>query len=113
MWEAVSKISAPFRGTLHHTRTMRGRLERTGLADVWQRATLCELWAPLKPVQRLYIGHQLMQMGALAEQVELPAADLEFWRRQRDPDSPDSLSRDPDLFWCEGFFVTVGRVPSP
>lgn len=28
MWEAVSRISAPFRGTLHHTRTMRRRLER-------------------------------------------------------------------------------------
>lgn len=112
MWEAVSRISAPFKGTLHHTRTMRRRLERAGLVDVWQRATLSEIWAPLRLVQRQYIAHQLMQMGALAERTGLPEADLDFWRRQRDPDSVDNLSYHPELFWCEGFFVTVGRVAS-
>jgi len=50
-------------------------------------------------------------MGTLGEQGGLPPADLAFWRRQRDPDSADSLAADPELFWCEGHFVTVGRVP--
>jgi len=111
MWEAVSRISAPFYGCLHHTRTMRRRLERAGLVAVWQRATLSEMWAPLRPVQRQYIAHQLMQMGVLAERAGLPAADLDFWRRQRNPDSAENLAYHPDLFWCEGHYVTVGRIP--
>jgi len=109
-WEAASRVSAPFRGCLR-TRTMRRRLERLGLVDVWQRATASEIWAPLRPVQHRYIAQQLMQMGTLGEQGGLPPADLAFWRRQRDPDSADSLAADPELFWCEGHFVTVGRVP--
>jgi arsenite methyltransferase len=113
MWEAASHISAPFRGSLHHTRTMRRRLERAGFVDVWQRATVAEFWPPLQPVQRQYVAELLMQMGTLAEQGGVPEADLDFWRRQRDPDSPDNLSHDPDLFWCEGCLVTVGRVPEP
>lgn len=110
-WAAIGRVSAPFRGTLH-MRTLRRRLERAGLADVRQRATLCEIWAPLQPVQRRYIGRQLRQMGALAEQAGMPEADLAFWRRQRDPDAPESLANHPELFWCEGHFVAVGRVPN-
>jgi arsenite methyltransferase len=112
MWAAVSHISAPFRGALHHTRTMRRHLERAGFVDVWQRATLSEIWAPLQPVQRDYIAHQLMQMGVLAERAGVPAADLDFWRRQRDPDSLDNLAHHPELFWCEGHFVCVGQRPA-
>jgi arsenite methyltransferase len=110
MWAAVSQISAPFHGSLHHTRTMRRRLERAGLVDVWQRASLSEFWAPLRPVQQQYVAHQLMQMGVLAERAGVPAADLDFWRRQRDPDAADNLAHHPELFWCEGHFVTVGRT---
>jgi ubiquinone/menaquinone biosynthesis C-methylase UbiE len=111
MWEAASRISPPFRGCLHLTRTLRRRLERAGFIRVWQRATLCEIWAPLQPVERQYIGHQLMQMSALAERAGVPPADLEFWRCQRDPNSANSLSNHPNLFWCEGHFVAVGQVP--
>jgi SAM-dependent methyltransferase len=113
MWEAVSRIAAPFRGCLHLTRTLRRRLEGAGFVGVWQRPTLCEIWAPLRPIEQRYIGHQLMQMGVLAEQAGVPDADLEFWHCQRDPDSTDSLSNYPDLFWCEGHFVAVGQVPGP
>jgi hypothetical protein len=91
---------------------MRRFLEAAGLIDVWQRATLSEIWAPLAPVQRQYIGQQLMQMGTCAARGGVPESDLEFWRRQRDPDGPESLANHPDLFWCEGHFVTVGRVPA-
>jgi hypothetical protein len=50
-------------------------------------------------------------MGALAEQAGMAEADLAFWRRQRDPDAPEGLVNHPELFWCEGHFVAVGRVP--
>ena len=86
-------------------------MERAGLVEVWQRATLSEIWAPLRPIERQYIGQWLMQAGADAERGGVPAADLEFWRRQRDPEAPWSLANHPELFWCEGHFVTVGRVP--
>jgi hypothetical protein len=36
-----------------------------------------------------------------------------IWRRQRDPNSLDSLRQHPDFFSCEGYFVTVGRIPEP
>src|SRR5262249_28881445 len=74
-WEAAGRVSAPFRGCFR-ARTMRRRLERLGLTDVWQRATPSEVWAPLRPVQRRYVAQQLMQLGTLAEQGGLPDADL-------------------------------------
>jgi hypothetical protein len=52
-----------------------------------------------------------MQMSVLAERAGVPVTDLDFWRRQRDPDSTDNLAHHPDLFWCEGHFVTAGRRP--
>jgi hypothetical protein len=54
-----------------------------------------------------------MQLGALAEQVGMDETDLAFWRTQRDPDSAASLANHPELIWCEGHFVSVGRVPLP
>jgi len=107
-WEAASRVSAPFRGCLR-SRTMRRWLEQIGFVDVWQRGTLSEIWAPLEPIQRQYIAHQLAQMGELAETADLPEADLAFWRAQRDPRAPEHLVNQPDLFWCEGHFVTVGQ----
>jgi SAM-dependent methyltransferase len=109
-WAVVGTVSAPFWGALRG-RTMRRLLEQIGLQQVWQRGTLSEVWAPLSPVQRQYIGRQLMQMGAVAEEAGMAEDDLAFWRRQRDPDAPESLANDPELFWCEGHFVAVGRVP--
>jgi ubiquinone/menaquinone biosynthesis C-methylase UbiE len=109
MWAAVSTISSPFHGTLR-ARMTRRFLERAGFTAVWQRATLSEIWAPVQPIQRHYIGRQLMQMGALAEQARMSRSDLAFWRQQRDPDASEALVNNPDLFWCEGHFVAVGQV---
>ena len=53
-----------------------------------------------------------MQIGALAEKAGVPESDLEFWRAQRDPSAPEALVNHPELFWCEGHFVTVGRRPT-
>src|SRR5262249_3207284 len=95
-WAAMSRISPPFYGTLR-MRTMRRWLERLGLVAVWQQGTLCEMYAPLTPMQHRYIGRQLRQLGALAEQVGMPEADLAFWRRQRDPEAPESHANHPEL----------------
>jgi SAM-dependent methyltransferase len=109
-WAALGTVSAPFCGALRG-RAMRRLFEQIGLEHVWQRGTLSEVWAPLSPVQRQYIGRQLMQMAAVAEEAAMAEDDLAFWRRQHDPDAPESLVNDPNLFWCEGHFVAVGRVP--
>lgn len=110
-WTAASHVAQNFRGCLR-TRALRRWFEKTGLTDTWQRATLIEIWAPLQAAQRHYIGAQLMQIGALAEQGGVPEEDLTFWRAQRDPNTPEHLVNHPDLFWCEGHFLTVGRRPT-
>ena len=110
-WAAGSQVARNFQGCLR-TRSLRRWFEKAGLTDVWQRATLSEIWAPLQPTQRTYIGGQLMQIGALAEKAGVPESDLEFWRAQRDPSAPEALVNHPELFWCEGHFVTVGRRPT-
>ena len=110
-WAAASQVARNFRGCLR-TRALRRWFENAGLIDTWQRATLSEIWAPLQPAQRAYIGGQLMQIGALAERAGVPESDLEFWRSQQDPDAPEALVNHPELFWCEGHFVTVGRRSS-
>lgn len=109
-WEAGSKVSQNFRGCLR-TRALRRWFEKAGLIETWQRGTLSEIWAPLNPAQRQYIGGQFMQIGALAEKAGVPEADLEFWRKQRDPNAPEHHVNHPELFWCEGHFVTIGRRP--
>ena len=110
-WAAGSQVARNFQGCLR-TRSLRRWFEKAGLTDTWQRATLSEIWAPLQPVQRTYIGGQLMQIGALAEKAGVPESDLEFWRAQRDPSAPEAMVNHPELFWCEGHFVTVGRCPT-
>lgn len=107
-WSAASQVAENFRGCLR-TRTMRRWFEKAGLTDTWQRGTLSEIWAPLSSAQRQYIGGQFMQIGALAERAGVPEPDLEFWRAQRNPGAPEALVNHPELFWCEGHFVTVGR----
>jgi len=110
-WAAAGQIARNFQGCFR-TRSLRRWFEKAGLTDVWQRATLSEIRAPLQPAQRAYIGGQLMQIGALAEKAGVPESDLEFWRAQRDPSAPEAQVNHPELFWCEGHFVTVGRVPT-
>jgi len=70
---------------------------------------LNELWAPLTQAQHQYIAGQLRQTGALAEEAGVPDADAEFWREQRDPESPGALVNHPGLFWCEGHLVMAGQ----
>jgi len=90
---------------------LHGWLKKLGLAEVWQRTTLIERWAPLRPIERASISDILSIMADLAEEGEVPEADLGIWRTLRDPTSPENILNHPDFYWREGHVVAVGRVP--
>ena len=100
-------------------RQMGGWLRRAGLVDVWQRTTLSERVAPLRPIARRHCADFFRLLGqyyldAAANDPEVArilATDLPFLRDQLDPDSPAALVNSPDFYRCEGAVVAVGRVP--
>jgi ubiquinone/menaquinone biosynthesis C-methylase UbiE len=94
-------------------RELRRWLEAAGLADVWQRTTLIERWAPLAPVERRFMAEWLAFLASIAEERGVPAADLPAWKRLRDPDAPDHPVDDPAFYACEGQTVAVGVVRTP
>lgn len=98
------------RGSLRG-RELRRWLEQAGLQNVWQRATLIERWAPLRPVERHFFAEWLSYLAELAEERNVPATDMPAWRRMRDPQSPDHPLNDPQFYLCEGQVVAVGIVP--
>lgn len=98
------------RGSLRG-RELRRWLERAGLVAVWQRTTMIERWAPLRPVERRLWGEWLAFLAELAEVRGVPAADLPAWRVLRCPDDPDNILNHPEFYACEGQVVAVGRVP--
>ena len=110
-WEAASRVSAPFRGCLR-SRTMRRWLEQIGFVDVWQRGTLSEIWAPLWSRSSGSISLISWRRWGARRDGRPPGGGLAVWRAQRDPKAPEHLVNHPDLFWCEGHFVTVGRRPT-
>lgn len=91
---------------------MRRRLEEAGFDAVWQRTTLIERWAPLGPFERERIRTSLVSLAEIAarDDVAIPLRDKAFWSKQRDPTSSDHLVNQPDLYWCEGHVLAVGRV---
>ena len=99
------------RGALR-ARELRRWLERAGLRDVWQRTTLIERWAPLRPVERRLWSEWLQFLAGLAEQRGVPEEDLPVWRSLKDPESPDHILNHPEFYSCEGQVVAVGRVPA-
>ena len=98
------------RGALR-ARELRRWLERAGLRDVWQRTTLIERWAPLRPVELRLWTDWLAFLAGLAEQRGVPEEDLPVWRSLKDPGSPDHILNHPEFYSCEGQVVAVGRVP--
>lgn len=97
--------------------SLRGRelghwLERAGLAEVWQRATLIERRALLRPVERRFFGKWLAYLAGLAENRGVPEEDLTAWRAMRDPSAPENPINGTDFYACEGQVVAVGRVPT-
>jgi ubiquinone/menaquinone biosynthesis C-methylase UbiE len=99
------------RGSLRG-RELRRWLERAGLEQVWQRTTMIERWAPLRPVERQLWSDWLAFLAGLAEERGVPEADLEAWRAFKDPDAPGNILNHPELYTCEGQVVAVGRAPS-
>lgn len=108
--DAVRDRYVSFAGVLRSPE-MRRWLEAAGLEAVWQRTTLVERWAPLGPFARERIIASLVGLAAIAgrDDVAIPERDKAFWRKQRDPASPEHLVNQPDCYWCEGHVLAVGR----
>jgi arsenite methyltransferase len=110
--EAAEPVSAQAHGVMRAT-SLRRWLERAGLVDVSQRTTLAERHAPLRPVERAYIGDFLRYFASVAPQLPLSEDDQAFWRDQLQPDAAASLISQHNFCWCEGHIVALGRVPIP
>ncbi len=108
--EVGKRHSAQAAGVLRG-RNLRRWLEGAGLEGVWQRTTLIERWAPLRPVERAFLSGFLETFARMAEAFEVPEADLTFWQAQRDGAGGEQLVNRPDLYYCEGSVVAVGQVP--
>jgi len=106
-----AQLGPESRGSLRG-RELRRWLERVGLEAVWQRTTMIERWAPLRPVERQLWGEWLAFLGGLAEERGVAEADLKVWRLLKSPDAPGNILNHPDLYTCEGQVVAVGRVPA-
>jgi ubiquinone/menaquinone biosynthesis C-methylase UbiE len=105
-----TRLGPESRGSLRG-RELRRWLERTGLEQVWQRTTMIERWAPLRPVERQLWSEWLAFLAGLAEERGVPTADLEAWRALKTPDAPGNILNHPELYTSEGQVVAVGRVP--
>lgn len=112
LWHMVDagRETERIRGLLRG-RELRQWLVEAGLVNVWQRATLDEHRAPLRPVERQLFGTFLSYFGGLAETYGVPEADLVFWHEQRDPADARHLINHPEFSYCEGHYVAVGQVP--
>lgn len=108
---AVTHGSAQVRHTLRSPQ-LRRWLERAGLADVWQRTTLTERWAPLRPAEQAFIRTASAAFARSAIALALPEEDLAIWRTMLDADTADHPAGAPDFFFCQSDVVAVGRVPT-
>ncbi len=107
----LDRTDAQARGSVRG-RELRRWLERAGLEGVWQRTTLIERWAPLKPAEREFFGSWMAYLARIAEERRVPEEDLAAWRALRDPEAPDHLVNHPEFYACEGQVIAVGRVPA-
>ena len=93
---------------LVRARGQRRWLEQAGLVEVWQRTTLIERWSPLPPVERAFLAEMLGGFAYLASQRDdLSERDQAVWSTLLEP---GTLLDRPDLYYCEGQVVAVGRV---
>ena len=73
-----SEATAQSLGSLR-ARELRRWLERAGLTDVWQRTTLIERWAPLRPVELRFWGEWFSYLADLVLERGVSRADLDTW----------------------------------
>lgn len=107
---ARAKVSDMSRGVLRG-RGFRRWLERAGFVDVRQETVLIERWAPLSPIEWHFLTDLLVYWAEQAEEGGIPEEDLAFWRRLRDPHSPDNPINGPEFYWCEANALGIGVVP--
>ena len=86
-----TRLGPESRGSLRG-RELRRWLERAGLEEVWQRTTMIERWAPLRPVERQLWTEWLAFLAGLAEERGVPEADLPAWRTLKTPEAPGTSS---------------------
>lgn len=115
LFEALTRtddaLGVQMRGA-YRGRALRHWLERAGLLRVWQQTTLIERWAPLRSVEKAYMGGYLAFLAAQAETVDLSEADRAYWRALADPEAPGHPIHHPEFYWCEANPVAVGQVPA-
>lgn len=86
-------------------------LKQAGLVNVGFKSFLCERKAPLRPVEREFIGTILNVHAQAAESVDLPEQDMLAWRELGNFDLPDHILKHPDFYFREGSIVVVGQAP--
>lgn len=95
----------------YRTPLLRRWLERAGFAEVWQRFTLIERWAPFEPLEREYALDGMVFMANMAAQHKLSAEDQAMWAELSDPTSAVNPANHPESYFSEGNYLAVGRVP--
>jgi hypothetical protein len=110
MYDAAREVWDGARGSLR-ARDLHTWLTRAGLAEAWQRTTLVERRAPLRPIEQRFLADVSAGYAKRALELTLSAADMAFWRTMLDPDAPENPVNGPDYSFCEGDVVAVGRVP--
>jgi SAM-dependent methyltransferase len=89
-----------------------GWLRQAGLLDVWKCSTLIERTAPLGQVVRGLYHDMFRYLASLAAEIDLPAADREFWAQIGDSAALDHYLDDSDCWLVECNVLTVGTVPT-
>ena len=107
---AARQGGASAKGALRSWR-LQGFLKNAGLRDVRQGTTLAELRAPLTDLERLGMSKSLAMHAELAAGLELHPEYRDFWAKQRDPDSLDSILNHPEFYFAEGLTLALGTVP--
>jgi arsenite methyltransferase len=88
-------------------------LKEAGLMDVRYETTVGERRAPLRPVERQFIGSVLQYFASEAERFGMPEPELSVWRQLSDVNSPDHIMNHRDFYWRECHATVTGRVPKP
>jgi len=86
-------------------------LRKVGLVELRQKPTLIVRSQPLRPVEKKLVGDFIVHYAGKAEQVALPAEELDLWRKLRDLDAGDHIIHHPDFQYRCIQTVFVGRVP--
>ncbi len=87
------------------------RLRDAEFDAVWQRTTLVERGAPLRAVERRYLGDGLAYFASIAPHCDLSGVDRAAWAGLAEATGRAGLFDDADFTWREGHVVAVGTVP--